>query len=354
MSNAKIITGNGITVYYCGKVYTVSRDHKLYENMIVALNNNDYLQFVDLYDSPAASIINLNTTDGNKRFTKDSDGHLCFITKDKKVKNLDNVILERIEEMLSESVNMDDMVLFLDNLYSNPSHKSIAQAYNFLQSKNMPITNDGCFLAYKCVDKYFNSKTKKRNLTLISGRYNDNNAIYNGIGEVVECERNEVDDDSTISCGHGLHVGNLEYSGPSGSFHDYGDKIIIVKVNPRDIVSIPSNESSKMRVCKYEVASEFTQVLPNVIQDEYEEDEEWEDEEWDDMHEIIDESEEEEYEEGDAIAFDYDGKTRYAMVKSQDEDCLHCILLYKDPSFNPEEVSYRNFAFDKMSKIRIY
>jgi hypothetical protein len=58
--------------------------------------------------------------------------------------------------------------------------------------------------------------------------------------------RNEVDEDWGVDCSQGLHVG-------SASYQFSGDVKVLVKVNPKDVVSVPSNETNKCRVCAYEI-----------------------------------------------------------------------------------------------------
>ena len=68
-------------------------------------------------------------------------------------------------------------------------------------------------------------------------------------------ERCLVSDDFRVHCGAGLHVATLAYA------QDYGNSeslIVIVKVNPADVVSVPEDYGcQKVRCCKYEVLSVF-------------------------------------------------------------------------------------------------
>ena len=77
--------------------------------------------------------------------------------------------------------------------------------------------------------------------------------IDNRVGNVVSMPRNQVDDLSERTCSHGLHVCSIGYL-----THYTGERLVAVKVNPRDIVSIPKDyENSKMRVCEYTVVQEL-------------------------------------------------------------------------------------------------
>jgi hypothetical protein len=75
----------------------------------------------------------------------------------------------------------------------------------------------------------------------------------NSVGQVCEMPRSKVDDNRNMGCSAGLHVGALDYVASYGS-PDAEDNIIIVKVNPRDAVSVPTDSShQKLRTCRYEV-----------------------------------------------------------------------------------------------------
>jgi hypothetical protein len=76
----------------------------------------------------------------------------------------------------------------------------------------------------------------------------------NSPGKIVEMERNAVDDNRDRTCSAGLHFCSQSYL-----THFGGEKIVIVKINPKDVVSIPSDyNDAKGRACRYEVVGEMT------------------------------------------------------------------------------------------------
>jgi hypothetical protein len=77
--------------------------------------------------------------------------------------------------------------------------------------------------------------------------------MNNSVGQVVEMERNTVDDDKDRTCSSGLHFCSQSYLAHFG-----GERTVIVKINPRDVVSIPSDyNDAKGRACRYEVIGEL-------------------------------------------------------------------------------------------------
>jgi hypothetical protein len=145
----------------------------------------------------------------------------------------------RMIQMLQDGFPIEPMVNFMNNLMYNPSNRSVTELYGFLEKNNLPITPDGCFLAYK--------KVRSDYKDVHSGTFD------NSPGKTVEMDRNEVDDVADRTCSHGLHFCSKEYL-----HHFGGGRTVIVKINPRDVVSIPTDyNDSKGRCCRYEVISEL-------------------------------------------------------------------------------------------------
>lgn len=136
----------------------------------------------------------------------------------------------------------------------NTSARAVSETYWFLENYGLPITDDGCFLAYKAVRNNYTD--------IYSGKFS------NLIGSVVSMPRNQVDDNYGKDCSQGLHVGALDYVVSYGHFKkgepiaDGGNRLLLVKVNPKDVVSVPKYEGhTKMRVCSYTVVNEIKDVV---------------------------------------------------------------------------------------------
>jgi hypothetical protein len=131
------------------------------------------------------------------------------------------------------------MQRFVENLMENPSRRAIYELYSFLEECNLPITDDGHFIAYKRIRNDW--------MDVYSG------TIDNHIGQKPSLPRRNVDDDCRNTCSYGLHVCSLGYLA-----HYSGERLIAVKVNPKNVVSVPVDyHNSKMRVCEYEVITEL-------------------------------------------------------------------------------------------------
>lgn len=154
-----------------------------------------------------------------------------------------NAITERILWGLGEGFDMKPYMLFLENLMQNPSKRAVDELYRFMEHNKMGITEDGHLIAYKRVRDDFKD--------IHSGTFD------NSPGQIVEMPRNRVDDDPTRTCSDGLHFCSMSYLPHFGS--SAGNRIVLVKINPRDMVSVPIDyDNAKARCCRYEVVSEYT------------------------------------------------------------------------------------------------
>jgi hypothetical protein len=160
---------------------------------------------------------------------------------------------------MSKGLPFQPLVNFLDNLMENPSMQSQTELYDFLEHQYLPITEDGHFLAYKAVRNDYMDK--------YAGTFD------NRVGSICEMRRAKVDDNRGVGCSQGLHAGALNYVASYGSV-DSGDKIVIVKINPKDVVSVPNDcNCEKLRTCRYEVVGEYQgELLKPLYKSEFSED----------------------------------------------------------------------------------
>lgn len=165
---------------------------------------------------------------------------------------VDTTITDHILRFLSEGVeDWRGLVAFMENLSANPLGHSKTRLYGWLQAtEGFAITNDGCFIGYKGLRDDLTSSHSGP--ATVNGRP-FNGHVPNLPGNVVEMGRSQVEHDPSRGCSSGLHVGTWEYA--SG----WGSRVVRVKVNPRDVVSVPTDSGDqKLRACRYEVLGEVT------------------------------------------------------------------------------------------------
>jgi hypothetical protein len=167
-----------------------------------------------------------------------------------------NAVATRIMDFALAGIDHKPLCKFLEKLMLNPSMRAVKELYTFLEHQNLPITDNGNILAYKGVQKDWYSITSGT-AKLIKGTAKNGN-IFNGVGEEIEMARHDVDDDKGRGCSYGLHAGTMEYATGFGR----GGRVVIVEINPKDVVSIPTDCSfQKLRTCAYKVVGEYEGAL---------------------------------------------------------------------------------------------
>ena len=258
MQHSVLLTDTRLTVGYPeGDVITLYSNQEYWEGAVDLLRNKDYEGIRELLNAPARKVLDY----GNGHVTIDSG--LILLDGEP----VENVLVDRMFQFLDLGLDVEPLALFLVNLYKNPSYQSIQELYGFLEASDLTITSDGCFLAYKRVrDDYMDIYTGK---------------MDNSIGTIVKMDRNQVDDNREQTCSNGLHICGRDYLSSYGTSSN-GCRTIVVKVNPRDVVSIPTDYNNhKGRVCEYEVVGELEHsneaplegIVTNDYDDWYPEDE---------------------------------------------------------------------------------
>lgn len=229
--NSYIIVEGGISCLINMKPYAVDESHPNYSKIVDALKANDYALVEELVNI-AKSLVKFC---GEKIAVDVDNGVVSF-----KGEEIHSTLASRILTMMKEGFDVMPLVNFLENLMQNPSKRSVDELYGFLEFGKMPITPDGHFLAYKRVNNDYTSVHDSK--------------TDNSIGKVVKMERNKVDDNKDSTCSHGLHFCSHGYL---NSFS--GEKVVVLKVNPRDVVSIPSDyNNTKGRACEYVAVGELS------------------------------------------------------------------------------------------------
>lgn len=175
-----------------------------------------------------------------------------------------SVDTERVMSFLREGLPYQPIANYMARKMLNPSSRAINELYAFLEHKFMPITPEGMIIAYKGVMDNYYSMTGSKNTVVLQGVVNDQGQILNRIGDVIEIERSSCDDDFRNGCSFGLHAGSLAYA------TGWADRVILVEIDPKDVVSVPSDCScQKLRCCKYKVIGEYTGPLPSHYTNEF-------------------------------------------------------------------------------------
>lgn len=253
MKYPHIITPVSVVAYIDGKQCSCPADSIRYKRVLSAINKNDSEAFKQAMTE--SEVESLCAASGATGFTVLNG-----------VVSLDGVeiigsLQTKLARLIREGHKVDHFGNFVRKLRLNPSRSSVKELYDFLAYAELPITEDGDLLAYKGVNEDYWSCTAGKTV-LKKGKVSERGRIFNGIGEVIECDRVEVDDDRRVGCSNGLHVGSHNYA------ISFGRRTVLVKVNPKDVVSVPLDcECQKMRVSGYEVIGDYEAEIKDAVVD---------------------------------------------------------------------------------------
>lgn len=229
-----------------GETYSFSKSHPRYTKLVSYLKSGQDEFFEAAYDVISA------VNDFSEGYIGVENGKLSWDGN-----TMPEMFTDTMLDMMDQGFPFEPMLNFLDNMSDNPSDNAVVELFDFMAHKQMPITADGCFLAYKAVRGDYKD--------LYSGSFD------NSVGSVCEMPRADVNDNREHHCAAGLHVGAIDYAKEYGGISDdndggSGNRLMICKVNPADVISVPTDSRcQKLRACRYEVVSEFEDVYTSVV-----------------------------------------------------------------------------------------
>lgn len=222
-----IITDKSVSVFIDGQQRTITSSHPAFTEMKEAIKNDDEAKVKELFD-----VKKRVESFGNGK-VEYKDGVVYY-----KGEAINNYLTRKIVQLQREGFTIEPLLKFLENLQENPYYRAREELYQFLEYGELPITEDGYFVAYKKVRSDFKD--------IYTGTFD------NSVGAICEMPRRDVDDNSERTCSAGLHFASREYMKSYGS--STGNKVVALKINPADVVAIPKDyNNTKGRCTKYEV-----------------------------------------------------------------------------------------------------
>ena len=143
-------------------------------------------------------------------------------------------ISKKVIEFYEQQLPYIPLLNMCKRLENNPSPNSREQVYNFLESCQCAILENGCFIGYKGVQP-----TEKEDVV---ASMREISFLYT-LGEYRTMPREQVEDNPNASCGPGLHVGSRQYA------IDWGPLVLEVIVDPADVVSVPKDIGCQKMRC---------------------------------------------------------------------------------------------------------
>lgn len=239
MRNTHVITKDSVIVSLPDGVRLIKRDQgKIFDQVVEAVETGRY------EDIPGIISPKNFLASGNLQFDEKT-GEITFNGY-----RLKNNLTDRIHEYWSLGIPVEPMIRLLKNIMGHEIEYMAEELFDFLEHNNLPITEDGCFLAYKL--------TKEDG----SPFYHASSEIRYSVGKVIEMPKYKASTDRETCGGAGLYFGNPKYWG-EGEFEGKAwigsGKMFLAKINPRDVTAIPRHyKDGKAKCWRMEIVKEFT------------------------------------------------------------------------------------------------
>lgn len=242
-----IVAPKSLTFYWNNEAYTVTSDHLNFtaiRNKLIA-GDNDGLALSRLASVRQAVEAAVSSAEAGHYLTPGKvtirNGEVLYDGIP-----VHSSLTDRMMGILGAqgSGGLRPWIKFMEKLYLNPNHSTRFELYDWMDNCKMPLTSDGDFLAYK--------KVREDYKDVHSGTFS------NAVGQVVALDdRRKVDPNRNNHCSAGLHFASSGYLPNFG-----GKRVVIVKINPADVVSIPTDYNfTKGRCWKYHVMGEILEPV---------------------------------------------------------------------------------------------
>ena len=243
-----IINEKTITAIIDGEAKVVSSSHRNFAKIKKALITGDFDSVPNLIDEGNA-LVGIGGGD-----IQVVGGVVKYQGRD-----IPNYQAQKLLSMLRDGrKDIEPFKNFIRRLMENPSARAREEFARFMDFAELPFDSEGYVFAYKGLNGDYWSIRGNKNTRVLKGKVNEKGQIYNGLGEEIEIDRRDVDDDPSHYCGQGIHLGSHLYACGWAR-----GKVVLCKFDPKDVVSVPLDcKGQKVRVSHYWSISDFVNDKP--------------------------------------------------------------------------------------------
>jgi hypothetical protein len=245
-----------VTAYVDGQMLVTNDQNPNFEKIVERLFENKTDNIADLFT--AERLVARKFKNLSERVAV-SDGVVYFDGDP-----IEGVLADHLMRLIHDGEDVTDLVAFWENIAGNPTEHSRENLLRWLTASDFSITREGMIVGYKGLRS---DRTSVHAGPAIVDGVEVNGHVPNNEGSVVAMARSAVEHDPGAACSYGLHVGTWDYASR------FGQMVVEVLVNPRDVVSVPTDcDGQKMRVCRYTVGRKVTDQRSESVVDDYDND----------------------------------------------------------------------------------
>lgn len=234
------ISKDSLSIVFNGKQFNYKNDHPDYDDLIKLFDSG---KSESALESALSAIFN-RANDFREKLSEHisiKGQHLFYDDEE-----ITGVLSKQILQFYYEKLPVANLIAFFERVMCNPDKKVAKQLFSWIEKQGLMISPDGYFYGYKAVDKDYKSHFKDE-----KGR-----KVKYEIGKWTIKKREDCDADPNEACSRGLHVGSFDYAKGFRSHIGTSGRLLCVKVDPADVVSVPNYDTTKLRCCRLFVDSE--------------------------------------------------------------------------------------------------
>lgn len=239
------VTSREISFVFQGTSFNIPKNNENYSEIYQAVVENNYAVLDGLVTSQQKLTENIKTVVST--LNEDDTDSIQVKILDKQIYCNNKIFkglasADFIKYVAENNARMvSQFKRFMFNCSLNPSNDSVEELYDFVVKNRLKVTPAGTILLYKWVkDNYHDCRT---------GNFN------NTPGLTIKMDRKKVNPNRYETCSNGLHLCSYKYG-------KFGDRLLLVELDPKNSVSIPTDYSqSKMRCCEYTSLMDITEFV---------------------------------------------------------------------------------------------
>lgn len=234
-----------LTVLVDGELHTISSNSSNFNAVFDRVREGNY-DVVSLIDA-SIGLANDLIDSGMSESIRVENGHVLY--NDKVV---NNTCADYIVELYqSGSKDYVAFANFMAKIVENEQHHAKNRLFDWLEATGgFALTPDGDIIGYKGLNA--NLTSCRQGPGKVNGTVFESANLDNSPGNTVEVDKVEMNPE--VGCSYGLHAGTWEYA----SGFSRGATVSVI-IDPRDVVSVPTDCSDqKMRCKKYVVKEQIS------------------------------------------------------------------------------------------------
>lgn len=225
------------------KPYTYTKSHSDFYTIVAHVQGNNQDDLREIFNRVNDLVV---ATNGFFKCTE--NGHVYY---NKSL--LTDATADLIYDKLKNKTERQAWYNMLDKIAQNPRQDIMHEIILWIEEASLAIFDDGDILAFKKVNDNYTSIHDSRTM--------------NALHTTISLPREQCDDSRKRTCSSGLHFcsyGYLDHFSGSGN-----SRVLILKINPRDIVAIPEDyNNQKGRACSYYIWGEIGEETHSAYSEE--------------------------------------------------------------------------------------